>query len=38
MNGGRAGREGEREDPKQALCCQAQPDAGLDLMNCEVMT
>ena len=30
------GRERERENPKQVLCCH-KPDAGLELMNCEIM-
>ena len=26
-----------RENPKQALCCHTEPNAGLKLMNCEIM-
>ena len=29
---------GKRENPKQASCCQHRPDAGIKLMNCEIMT
>ena len=33
-------RQGEKENPKQALCCavRAEPDVGLELVNCEIMT
>ena len=34
----RGGGEGDRENPKQALHCHAEPDAGLELMNHEIMT
>ena len=32
------GQREERENPKQALCCQPEPNVGLDLMNPEIMT
>ena len=35
MGKGQREREGERENTKQALC--AEPDMGLDLMNCEII-
>ena len=34
----RRGRERERENPKQLLAVSTDPDAGLDLPNCEIMT
>ena len=35
----RRGREGEKENPKQALCCQhMESNAGLEVMNGEVVT
>ena len=36
----RVGEEGRRENPKQALHrqCNTEPDAGLELTNCENMT
>ena len=37
-SGGGAEKEGEREDPKQALHCQTEPDEGLEPMNCEITT
>ena len=37
-HGGRAEREGERENLKQVLCCQHKPDAGLRSKNCKIMT
>ena len=37
-NRGGAQRERERENPKQALGCQAEPNMGLDPINCEIMT
>ena len=37
MHGGGAERE-ERENPKQALCCQYEPDAWLEPTNHEIMT
>ena len=37
MSGGVAEREGERENPKQALAISTEPDMGLELMNCEIM-
>ena len=30
--------EGQRENPKQASAVSIEPDAGLEPMNCEVMT
>ena len=32
------GREGEREDPKQAHTVNMEPDVGLELMDQEIMT
>ena len=38
MSGDGAEREGERENPKQALDCELEPDAGLELTDREIMT
>ena len=35
---GKGQREGERENPKQAPCCQQEPVTGFDLTNHEIMT
>ena len=32
------GRDRERENPKQAPCSVLEPDMGLDLTNCEIVT
>ena len=39
MSKGGAERESKTENLKQALCCEsAEPDAGLELINLEIVT
>ena len=38
MTGGEVERERERESPKWLSAISAEPDVGLELMNCEIMT